>query len=103
MLVEAADKRGRVARGAILPRAESRTAAPATDAAGAALSGHGGAHGAGDVVGALASASWYLAVNSTGVGRPVVDLLRERQLPCRLWPAVITSGHGEGMRSGTTR
>jgi len=37
------------------------------------------------VVGALASASRYLAVDATGVGRPVLDLLRERQLPCRLW------------------
>jgi len=36
--------------------------------------------------GALASGLRYLAVDATGVGRPAVDLLRERQLPCRLWP-----------------
>lgn len=36
----------------------------------------------------------------TGLGRPIVDLLRERQLPCRLWPAVITSGLGEVYADG---
>jgi hypothetical protein len=36
----------------------------------------------------------------TGLGRPVVDLLRDRELPCRLWPAVITSGLGEVYADG---
>jgi hypothetical protein len=40
-----------------------------------------------------------LAVDQTGVGRPVVDLLRQATLPCRLVPVTITFGglaHQEG-------
>src|SRR5262249_10603518 len=34
----------------------------------------------------------HLVVDATGVGRPIVDLLRLQQLECRLWPVIITSG-----------
>jgi hypothetical protein len=53
--------------------------------------------------GPLASAPRYLAVDGTGVGRPVVDLLRLQRLPCTLWPAVITGGHAEGYADGFYR
>jgi hypothetical protein len=33
-----------------------------------------------------------LAVDMTGVGRPVVDLLKQASLPARIWPISITSG-----------
>jgi hypothetical protein len=35
-----------------------------------------------------------LAVDATGVGAAVVDLLREAGMPCRLLPVTITAGHG---------
>jgi hypothetical protein len=50
--------------------------------------------------GELVSASRYLAVDGTGVGRAVVDLLRQEKLPCLLWPVVITGGHAEGYGDG---
>src|SRR5258707_8857821 len=53
--------------------------------------------------GALASASRWLAVDATGVGRPVVDLLRQERLPCNLWPALITGGHSESYAEGFYR
>ncbi len=34
-----------------------------------------------------------LAVDATGVGRPVVDTFAERDLPARLLPVTITGGH----------
>lgn len=34
-----------------------------------------------------------LAVDATGVGRPVVDLLRQAGMPCRLQAVTITAGH----------
>src|SRR5215210_7187348 len=37
-------------------------------------------------------ASLTLVVDQTGVGRPVVDLLRDAALPCRLVPIMITGG-----------
>src|SRR5215210_3924459 len=37
-------------------------------------------------------ASVTLVVDQTGVGRPVVDLLRDAALPCRLVPIMITGG-----------
>ena len=46
--------------------------------------------------GSLVTASRWLAVDGTGVGRAVVDLLRQERLPCLLWPVVITGGHAEG-------
>ena len=42
----------------------------------------------------------YLAVDGTGVGRPVVDLLRKAQPGCPLMPAIITSGGLETMDQG---
>ena len=37
-------------------------------------------------------ASITLVVDQTGVGRPVVDLLRDAALPCRMVPIMITGG-----------
>jgi hypothetical protein len=45
----------------------------------------------------------YLAADATGVGRPVVDLLRREGLGRRLWPAVITGGEWEGQEKGYYR
>lgn len=36
-----------------------------------------------------------MAVDATGVGRPVVDLLRRAGLGCRLFPVLITAGDSE--------
>lgn len=52
---------------------------------------------------ALSGAARYLAVDATGVGRPVVDLLREHRPPCTLWPATITGGTSEGYADGFYR
>ncbi len=45
----------------------------------------------------------HLIVDATGVGRPVVDLLRKGELKCRLWPALITAGSAEGLHEGYYR
>jgi len=42
----------------------------------------------------------HLAVDGTGVGRPVVDLLRSARLGCPLMPAMITSGALETQEQG---
>jgi hypothetical protein len=42
----------------------------------------------------------HLVVDATGVGRPIVDLLRMRRLGCQLWPVIITSAHGVGWSGG---
>ncbi len=42
----------------------------------------------------------HLAVDGTGVGRPVVDLLRKARPGCALMPAIITSGGLETMDQG---
>ena len=42
----------------------------------------------------------HLVVDATGVGRPVVDLLRRSRAECRLWPVVITGGHTVGWTDG---
>jgi hypothetical protein len=44
-----------------------------------------------------------LIVDATGVGRPVVDLLRRAGLPCRLIPVTITAGDRESADSGNCR
>ena len=44
-----------------------------------------------------------LAVDATGVGRPVVDLLRSGRLGCSLWPVTITGGDAEGSGDGYYR
>ena len=44
-----------------------------------------------------------LAVDATGVGRPVVDLLRRGRLGCSLWPVMITGGDVEGTGDGYYR
>src|SRR6266851_2416271 len=44
-----------------------------------------------------------LVVDATGVGRPVVDLLRRAQLPCRLMPVTITAGDRETSECGAWR
>ena len=42
----------------------------------------------------------HLVVDATGVGRPVVDLLKMQRMPWRLWPVVITGGHSVGWSDG---
>ncbi|MGA2136126.1 MAG: hypothetical protein ABSH50_27875 [Bryobacteraceae bacterium] len=42
----------------------------------------------------------HLIVDATGVGRPVVDMLRAERLPCRLVPALITAGYQENQTNG---
>jgi len=41
-----------------------------------------------------------LAVDATGVGRPVGDLLEGAGLACKLWPVTITGGQGETSAGG---
>jgi hypothetical protein len=47
----------------------------------------------------LAQSTTTLVVDATGVGRPVVDLLRRASLPCRLIPVTITGGDKETCES----
>ena len=42
----------------------------------------------------------HLAVDGTGVGRPVVDLLRRAGLGCPMLPVMITGGDAEGHSDG---
>ena len=51
----------------------------------------------------LQRSSATLIVDATGVGRPVVDLLRRAGLPCRLVPVTITAGDRESSDSGNWR
>ena len=44
-----------------------------------------------------------LAVDASGVGRPVVDLLERADLHCRIFPAVITGGDVESNSGGYYR
>lgn len=44
--------------------------------------------------------SKYLVVDATGVGRPVVDLLRQAGLGCNIQPVTITSAHHESKVDG---
>lgn len=44
-----------------------------------------------------------LVVDATGVGRPVVDMLRRARLPCRLMPVTITGGGRETCENGHWR
>ena len=44
-----------------------------------------------------------LIVDATGVGRPVVDMLRGARLPCRLMPVTITGGERETCDNGYWR
>ena len=44
-----------------------------------------------------------LVVDATGVGRPVVDLLRDADLRCGIMPVMITSGEMETMAGGYYR
>ena len=41
-----------------------------------------------------------VAVDATGVGRPIVDLLRAGDLGCWILPAVVTGGHSESQSGG---
>jgi hypothetical protein len=45
----------------------------------------------------------HLAVDATGVGTPVVELLRRARLRCRMWPVSITGGTAESFGDGTYR
>lgn len=44
-----------------------------------------------------------LVADATGVGAPVVEMLRAARLPCRLIAAQITGGSGEGYEGGYHR
>ena len=44
-----------------------------------------------------------LIADATGVGRPVVDLLRRAGLPCRIMPVTITGGGKETYENGNWR
>jgi hypothetical protein len=45
----------------------------------------------------------HLVVDATGVGRPVVDLLREARPGCRILPVTITSGDAESVEGAYYR
>jgi hypothetical protein len=45
----------------------------------------------------------HLVVDATGVGRPVVDLLREARTGCRILPVTITGGDAESVEGGYYR
>ncbi len=45
----------------------------------------------------------HLVVDATGVGRPVVDMLRSARLPCRMLPTLITGGAQQGSGNGYYR
>jgi len=45
----------------------------------------------------------HLIVDATGVGTPVVELLRRAGMGCRLWPVSITGGPAEGYGDGYYR
>jgi hypothetical protein len=45
----------------------------------------------------------HLVVDATGVGRPVVDLLRRAGPGCPMMPATITGGDGESQEAGYYR
>jgi hypothetical protein len=45
----------------------------------------------------------HLAVDGTGVGRPVVDLLRQARPLCRLMPVIVTAGDQETASNGYYR
>ena len=53
--------------------------------------------------GSLAGGKRHLAVDATGVGRPVVDLLRREKMACTMWPAVITGAAAESSADGVYR
>ena len=48
----------------------------------------------------LSETTCRLAVDATGVGRPVVDLLRCARMGCELMPVLITGGEAEGQSDG---
>ena len=52
---------------------------------------------------ALAKGRRHLVVDATGVGQPVVDLLEQEDLPCKIWPVTITGGVSEGLSKTTYR
>jgi hypothetical protein len=45
----------------------------------------------------------HVAADATGVGRPVMDLLRQAELTCRVLPVVVTSGDRETQEGGYYR
>ena len=50
-----------------------------------------------------AGAECELLVDATGVGRPVVDLLKQEDLPGPLLPVLVTSGHSMSVADGFFR
>ncbi len=45
----------------------------------------------------------HLVADATGVGRPVVDLLKLERMKCQLWPVTITGGDTERSEGGSFR
>ncbi len=45
----------------------------------------------------------HLLADATGVGRPVVDLLKLARMKCQLWPVTITGGDTERQEGGSFR
>lgn len=41
-----------------------------------------------------------LVVDATGVGEPVVELIRKERLPCRLYPVILTGGESPHLHGG---
>jgi hypothetical protein len=56
-----------------------------------------------DAVASAGGESRHLVVDGTGVGPPVVDLLRQEDLQSRLWPVTITGGDTERVADGYYR
>ena len=48
----------------------------------------------------FANARRKLVVDASGVGRPVIDMIREARPGCDLWPVTITGGTGERYSGG---
>ena len=45
----------------------------------------------------------HLVADATGVGRPVVDLIKAAEIGCKLWPVLITGGEVESSGQGFYR
>jgi hypothetical protein len=48
----------------------------------------------------LADGNRYLAIDGSGVGRPIVDLLRQARPPARLLPVIVTAGGQQTQSDG---
>ncbi len=51
----------------------------------------------------VSSGRHQLLADATGVGRPVVELLKQARMKCELWPVTITGGDTERQEGGSFR